>query len=100
MRVTVTPDPAMTIDAVRMLMRNLEVFGVSADTSGLPDRMTVTTDRQMMHETMRILSDADVTIDDAQADGYRSFREVFGDKLPLDDERVTVYVTMCQEGRI
>lgn len=100
MKVTVTPDPAMTMDAARVLIRDLGTFDVSVDTGALPDRMTVTADQRMVHVTMDLLSDADVTIDDVQEDGHRSFKEAFGDRFPLDGERAAVYMTMCQEGRI
>lgn len=98
--VTTVPEPSMTVDAIRLLIRDLGVFDASADLSGLPDRMTVTTDDRRIYEVMNIISDADLTVSDISADGYRSFRETFSKDLPIDAELTAVYMTMCQEGRI
>ena len=99
-RITAAPLPTMTIDALRTLKRDLDIFEASVDPAGLPDRMTVVSDERKIYETADLLADADVTLEDVTMDGHRSFRSVFNNRLPIDTERISVYVTMCREGRI
>lgn len=98
--VTAIPEPSMTVDSIRLLIRDLGIFDTSADLSGLPDRITMVTDERRIYEVMNIISDADLTVGDISADGHRSFKEIFSKSLPIDAELTSVYMTMCQEGRI
>lgn len=90
----------LSFDAAGALVRNLSVTGHTPVFDGLTGRMTVATDDRLYHEVLLVLSDAKIPCRDIRAAGRKSFREYFNTRLPLDDERMTVYVTMCQEGRI